>query len=232
MALGRRWAPRHLGPDTVIGRFRNRSRRVRRRTSDLADLPDPGCAAEIGEAIAVFVIAVVVALFLALVGQPLPRRPGRAASCPAARSRRCGRTAAVPAAMDAGRLWAPTARTTHGRSSGGAGAAKPVGSSPIASQRPAVPQYPHRRTGAPSRRPERQCRRRAAQDLDAAFDIAAAVLVQVAVRRNGPCETLAFPRPTRTSPLSDTRTLKQSLLKPRGWVLQALSVPRRCPRYA
>jgi hypothetical protein len=66
----RRWAPRHLGADTIVGRFRNRSRRVRRRTSDLADLPDPGCAADIGEAIAVFVVAVVVIAFVVLVGIP------------------------------------------------------------------------------------------------------------------------------------------------------------------
>lgn len=66
----RRWAPRHLGPDTIFARFRNRSRRVRRRTSDLADVPDPGCAADLGEAIAVFVIVVVVIAFLVLVGIP------------------------------------------------------------------------------------------------------------------------------------------------------------------
>lgn len=66
----RRWAPRHLGADTIWGRFRNRNRRVRRRTSELADIPDPGCAADLGEAIAVFVIALVAIVFMVLVGFP------------------------------------------------------------------------------------------------------------------------------------------------------------------
>lgn len=66
----RRWAPRHLGSDTIWGRFRHRNRRVRRRTSELGDVPDPGCVGDLGETIAVFVVVVVMVLFLALVGLP------------------------------------------------------------------------------------------------------------------------------------------------------------------
>ena len=43
---------------------------MRRRTTELADIPDPGCAADLGEAIAVFVIALVVIVFMVLVGFP------------------------------------------------------------------------------------------------------------------------------------------------------------------
>ena len=49
----RRWAPRHLGADTIFGRFRNRTRKVRKRTTEAGDIPDPGCAPDVGEAIAV-----------------------------------------------------------------------------------------------------------------------------------------------------------------------------------
>lgn len=66
----RRWAPRHLGADTIWGRFRNRNRRVRRRTSDLADVPDPGCSPDVGEAIVVFLIAIAVIVFMVFVGLP------------------------------------------------------------------------------------------------------------------------------------------------------------------
>lgn len=66
----RRWAPRHLGADTIVGRFRNRTRKVRKRTTDTADIPDPGCAPDFGEAIAVFIIAIVVVVFLIFIGIP------------------------------------------------------------------------------------------------------------------------------------------------------------------
>jgi len=67
----RRWAPRHLGADTIWGRFRHRTRGARRRGSELADIPDPGCAGDIGETIALFLIAVVAIVFVVLVGLPL-----------------------------------------------------------------------------------------------------------------------------------------------------------------
>lgn len=66
----RRWAPRHLGSDTIWVRFRNRSRRARRRASDLADIPDPGCGADIGEAIVVFVVVLAVITFMVIIGLP------------------------------------------------------------------------------------------------------------------------------------------------------------------
>ena len=59
----RRWAPRHLGSQTIWARFLDRSRRVRRRTSDLGDLPDPGCGPDIAEGIVVFLVIVAVVLF-------------------------------------------------------------------------------------------------------------------------------------------------------------------------
>lgn len=66
----RRWAPRRLGSHTIWARFRHRSRKVRRRTSDLGDIPDPGCAHDIAEGIIVFVVAVAVVLFLIFIGIP------------------------------------------------------------------------------------------------------------------------------------------------------------------
>lgn len=66
----RRWAPRHLGADTIVGRFRNRIRSVRKRTTDAGDIPDPGCAPDVGEAIVVFLVAIVVVLFLIFFGIP------------------------------------------------------------------------------------------------------------------------------------------------------------------
>lgn len=66
----RRWAPRHLGKETIGDRFRKRSKKVRERSGDLADIPDPGCAGDIGEAIGVFVILVVVIVFLVFFGIP------------------------------------------------------------------------------------------------------------------------------------------------------------------
>ena len=66
----RRWAPRHLGSQTIWARFRDRTRKVRRRTSDLGDVPDPGCAPDIAEGIVVFLVALAVIVFLIFVGIP------------------------------------------------------------------------------------------------------------------------------------------------------------------
>ena len=66
----RRWAPRHIGSHTIWGRFLDRSRKARRRTSELGDAPDPGCALDLAEAIAVFVVAVVAIAFLIFIGIP------------------------------------------------------------------------------------------------------------------------------------------------------------------
>ena len=66
----RRWAPRHLGAQTLWARFRHRSRKVRRRTSDMGDVPDPGCAPDIAEGIFVFIAIVAVVLFLMFFGIP------------------------------------------------------------------------------------------------------------------------------------------------------------------
>lgn len=66
----RRWAPRHLGSETIWARFLHRSRKVRRRTAELGDVPDPGCAVDIVEGIAVFIFLVVVILFLIFIGIP------------------------------------------------------------------------------------------------------------------------------------------------------------------
>jgi hypothetical protein len=67
----RRWAPRHIGSQTIGARFWDRTRRVRRRTTDVADLPDPGCAPDVAEGVVVFVGLVVLVLLLILVGIPL-----------------------------------------------------------------------------------------------------------------------------------------------------------------
>jgi hypothetical protein len=66
----RRWAPRHLGAQTIWGRFRHRSRKVRERTTDVGDVPDPGCAPDIGEGILVFVVVIIGVLFLIFFGIP------------------------------------------------------------------------------------------------------------------------------------------------------------------
>jgi len=66
----RRWAPRHLGSQTIWARFLHRTRNVRRRTADAADIPDPGCAPDIAEGIVVFILLVVVILFLIFIGIP------------------------------------------------------------------------------------------------------------------------------------------------------------------
>ena len=66
----RRWAPRHLGSQTTWARFRNRTRRVRRRTSDLGDVPDPGCAPDFAEGLVVVAVLVALVLFLIFIGVP------------------------------------------------------------------------------------------------------------------------------------------------------------------
>ena len=66
----RRWAPRHLGSHTIWGRFRHRSRRVRRRTTEWGDVPDPGCAPDLAEGIVVFVVAIALIAFLIFIGVP------------------------------------------------------------------------------------------------------------------------------------------------------------------
>ncbi|MGH9111391.1 MAG: hypothetical protein ACRDZN_03695 [Acidimicrobiales bacterium] len=66
----RRWAPRHLGSQTIWARFLHRSRKVRRRTAELSDLPDPGCAPDLAEGIVVFIVLVVVIVFLFFIGIP------------------------------------------------------------------------------------------------------------------------------------------------------------------
>ena len=67
----RRWAPRHLRADTLGSRFARRFRRVRDRTTDLADVPDPGCAPDVGEAIVVFIIAIVAIIALIFLGSQI-----------------------------------------------------------------------------------------------------------------------------------------------------------------
>ena len=67
----RRWAPRRLGQQTIRARFVDRTRKVRRRTADLGDIADPGCAPDIAEGIVVVLVIVAVVLFLIFVGIPL-----------------------------------------------------------------------------------------------------------------------------------------------------------------
>ena len=67
----RRWAPRHLGQQTIWARFLDRSRRVRRRTADLGDIADPGCAPDIAGGIVVVLLIIALLLFLIFVGIPL-----------------------------------------------------------------------------------------------------------------------------------------------------------------
>lgn len=66
----RRWAPRHLGSHTIWARFLHRSRKVRRRTSNVADVPDPGCAFDLAEGIAAAIAVLVVVLILIFIGLP------------------------------------------------------------------------------------------------------------------------------------------------------------------
>ena len=66
----RRWAPRHLGADTIPTRFRDRARRVRRRSADAADLADPGCAPDVGEAIVGLLAVIAIVLFMIFFGLP------------------------------------------------------------------------------------------------------------------------------------------------------------------
>jgi hypothetical protein len=64
----RRWAPRHLGADTIWGRFHRRV--LDRRRSDLSDIADPGCAVDLGESIAVVLVIIAFIVFMVLVGIP------------------------------------------------------------------------------------------------------------------------------------------------------------------
>ena len=66
----RRWGPRHIGSQTVWARFWARTRKVRKRTADAADLPDPGCAPDVAEGVVVFIGLVLVVLFLIFIGIP------------------------------------------------------------------------------------------------------------------------------------------------------------------
>lgn len=67
----RRWAPRHIGSQTIWARFWDRTRKVRKRTTDAADLPDPGCAPDVAEGVVVFIGLVLLVLFLIFIGIPL-----------------------------------------------------------------------------------------------------------------------------------------------------------------
>jgi hypothetical protein len=65
----RRWAPRRLGVESLGARFLRRQRQVRDRTGD-ADVPDPGCSGDVGEAILVFLAAIVLIALLLFFGIP------------------------------------------------------------------------------------------------------------------------------------------------------------------
>lgn len=66
----RRWAPRHLGSQTIWARFLDRTRKARRRSADAADLADPGCIPDLAEGVLAFVAVVAIVLLLILVGLP------------------------------------------------------------------------------------------------------------------------------------------------------------------
>ena len=51
-------------------RFLHRTRKVRRRTADLADVPDPGCAPDLAEGIVFFILVIAAVLFLIFIGIP------------------------------------------------------------------------------------------------------------------------------------------------------------------
>ena len=52
------------------GRFLDRSRRARRRAGDLADVSDPGCGIDGFEALVAGILALILVLFVVLVGIP------------------------------------------------------------------------------------------------------------------------------------------------------------------
>jgi len=66
----RLWAPRLKG-ERVWSRVRRRTRRVGRRSGELADAPDPGCAGDLLDDLAIAAVVVLVVLFVVLVGIPL-----------------------------------------------------------------------------------------------------------------------------------------------------------------
>jgi hypothetical protein len=67
----RRWAPRHLGRQTLWHRFTDRFRRVRERTVDGVDAAPDGCIDGIGEGIVAFLAIIAAVVFLIFVGIPL-----------------------------------------------------------------------------------------------------------------------------------------------------------------
>ncbi len=66
----RRWVPR-LGPETLWGRFRRRTRKARERAGDFADIPDVGCGDELIGGILAFIAVIAILFFLFLVAIPL-----------------------------------------------------------------------------------------------------------------------------------------------------------------
>lgn len=68
--MRRLWAPR-LGGERLWSRFRRRTRWARRRTGDLAEVADPGCALDVLGDLFVAVGIVLVVLFVVFVGLPL-----------------------------------------------------------------------------------------------------------------------------------------------------------------
>ena len=66
----RLWAPRLKG-ERLWTRLRRRVRGVGRRTGQVADVPDPGCASDLLDDIAIVAIVVLVVLFVVFVGIPL-----------------------------------------------------------------------------------------------------------------------------------------------------------------
>jgi hypothetical protein len=67
----RRWAPRRLGAQTVWARFLDRTRRARRRTTELGDVADPGCLPDITDGIVAFLVVLALILFFVFIGLPL-----------------------------------------------------------------------------------------------------------------------------------------------------------------
>ena len=66
----RLWAPRWRG-ETFTSRAWGRLRRSGRRTGHMADVPSPGCAADLVDELAIAVGVILVVLFVVFVGVPL-----------------------------------------------------------------------------------------------------------------------------------------------------------------